>query len=164
MENSLHIDKTTFGKVEVNACAKELLCKHGNVEMVRVKTGKVASTELLVQRRCQFLKSGLVLYVIVTNSRKRHHFCRNRLLWIHKQVGALLSTIRIYLDIRDLNDTVINKVKPRCLEVEDNQGLCKIQFHDVSLSDYSIMFIELLTELVVQQHRHDEHQQSETDP
>jgi len=69
---------------------------------------------------------------------------RNGLSRVHENVFTLLLARRHYLYIRNLYDPVVNKIKPRCLKVKDNKGLGDIQFH------YKI--------LIVQKHRHDEHQ------
>ena len=75
---------------------------------------------------CNVFEQRGILYLLVGDASDSDYFRGNGATRIDKLVDSFLTTIKIHLDIGNLDDTVFYKIKPRCLQVEDNQGLCKV--------------------------------------
>ena len=91
--------------------------------MIGIKAREVASFELFGKRGCQFFKGRSVFNVIIRYARYLYDFCRYRLFRIDILVCPFLRSVGVYLNIRYLYYPVFNKIKPRCLKIEDNEGL-----------------------------------------
>ena len=129
LEDSAGVDEPALGKVEVDTSPQELFSQKGDVEVVRVEAGEVRTGKLVCQRLRQLLESRLVLHVVVADTRQ---LCDNGFdgaLRIDQFIATLLTSVGIHLNIRYLNDTILDQVKTRRLQVEDDEWLLKIQFH-----------------------------------
>ena len=92
--------------------------------MVGVESSKVASLESLSQFGGQILEQRGILHLFVRDARQGHHIWRYGLTRVHIEVVAFFFAVHIYLNIRNLYDSVFYKIKPRRLQIEDYQGLC----------------------------------------
>ena len=70
------------------------------------------------------LKVGASFYIFVADACKGNYFGRNLLARIYVEVLAVFSSIRHYLDVRNLYNTILDHVKTGCLQVEHDQRLC----------------------------------------
>ena len=69
LEDGAGIDEAAPGEVEVDAGTQELLCQQGHVEIVGVEAREVAALELVGQGLGNLAEGGLVLDIIVGNTR-----------------------------------------------------------------------------------------------
>ena len=127
--DGLGINETAFTEVEVNACTQEFLCQQGHVEVVGVVAGNIAASKYLFNLFRQLLEGWLVLDVIVADACQLHNLIGNGLFGIDQFVAANLASVRKYLDIRNLDDAVLDHVKSRRLQIKYHQWFLKIQFH-----------------------------------
>jgi hypothetical protein len=118
MIDSLYVNQTALREVKVNTSAEELLCQQGYIEMVGVIACDITATEYLIQCLGKLLESGFVLHILVLDTSQFLDYCGDRLLWVNQMISPFLLTIRIYFDIGYLNDTVLDKVKARGLQIK----------------------------------------------
>ena len=57
------------------------------------------------------------------------HLLRYRLLRVDEEVFPVLLAVGEDLDIRDLNDAVVDQVQARRLQVEDDERTLEVEFH-----------------------------------
>ena len=129
VEDSLSVDETNLGEVEVDACTQKFLCKHRYVEMVGVVAREVAALELLAELRCKRLERRRVLHVVVGDAGQLYHLVRYGFLGVYEDVLALFCAVRRHFNVRYLDYTVADKVETCSLKVEDYKRTCKIEFH-----------------------------------
>ena len=129
LENGAGVDHAAFVEIKVDSGTQELFCQQWNVEMVAVVTCKVAACEVGSKLGSKFLETRGIFYVFIGDTRQFHNNLRNLHTGIDEQVLANFRSVEVNLNIRYLDDPVLYKIKPRCLQVEDNEGLSKIQFH-----------------------------------
>ena len=125
-ENGLRVDESAGGEIEIDACTQKFLGQERHVEVVRVVAGEVAVAELLAQFGCQFLESFGLGHLFVGDARQFRHVLRNRDFGVHEDVFTLFASVGMNLDEGNLDDSVPDKVEPRCLQIEDNEGLRQI--------------------------------------
>ena len=142
MENGLCIYQTAFREVEVNASSQEFLCQQGNIVVVGVESRKVATRKLIGQCLSELFKGGFVLHIRIRDTRQLLHFLRDRLLGVHQFVTPFFLTVGEHLNIGYLDDAILDEIKTRRLQIEDDEWLLQIQFH----------------RLIINQHGHHQHQ------
>ena len=126
VEDGLCVDESAFREVEINACTQKFLGQEWHVEVVRVEAGEVAACKCLAQLGSQFLEGLGLGHLLVADTRERGHLLRNSTLGVYEEISALLATVGKHFDIGNLNDSVLHKVKPRRLQIEDDKGLIKV--------------------------------------
>ena len=128
-EDGTGINQTALAEVEVDAGTQKLFGQQGDVKVVGVVTGEVATLELLFQGLGQLLEGGLACHIGIAYARQFGHLCGNRFLGIDGIVVADFLSVGHHFDIGKLDDTLLDEIQTCGLQVENHQGLLKIQFH-----------------------------------
>ena len=118
-KDGLRIYQAALAEVEVDACTQKFLGEHRHVETVGVVACKIASLKLLLQVGCQLLECRCVFHIFVADAGKGDDFFGYWHSGVYVEILTTLATVGHDLDIRHLDDTVFNHIKPRSLQVED---------------------------------------------
>ena len=86
-------------------------------------------TYLHGQRLGELLESGFIFDILVRDSRELGDHRIDGLLRIDQLIAALLLTIGMNLDVGNLDDTILDKVKTSGLQIKDDQRFLQIQSH-----------------------------------
>ena len=78
--------------------------------MIGVVTSDVAVSENFIDGLGYFLESGLSLYIFVADACELYDDVRNGFLWVDEIVSSFLSSVREYLDVGYLYDSVFDDV------------------------------------------------------
>ncbi len=102
MEDSLRVDETAVGEIEVDTGPQKFLSEQGYIEMVAVESGKVATSKRGGERLGDLLKGRRLAHHLVGDARQLLNKLRNGLLGIDEDILALLLAFLIvgfYLNI-----------------------------------------------------------------
>ncbi len=86
--------------------------------MVGIITGNITAAKYLIQRLSELLEGWFVLHVLVLDTCQFFYDLGYCFLWVDKKVTTFFSSVREYFDIGYLNDTVLDEVKARGLQIE----------------------------------------------
>ena len=125
MIDVLRVDQAAFREVEVDTRTEKLLCEHRYIEAVAVESGEVAACERVGELFGELFESGCVFHHLLGDTRKLLHEGGDRLAGVDEDALALFLAILVggaHLDIRNLNDSVVDQIEPRSLQIEDYEG------------------------------------------
>ena len=177
--DDLYVDELPSAHVDIDSRTKELFGQQGHVETVAIEAGQVASLDVAGNHFGYLLEGGAIGHIFVVDTMYGRRLFGDVHFGVDAHCLRLFVSVRIDLQVTDFHNAIRIYVYTRCLQVEEDERVFQIQIHELMCQYANLpmcqcahLIVPVIGTLaywhigtsayyflVIQHHRHEQHQQ-----